>query len=213
MQRREVGLYSRTVQWAKVALPILALGLFASVFLVTESDVFEGGTGIVFSEADLSALGDGVQIKSPRFSGVTDGGDKFLLTARAANPDSNRPSRVGLDLVAATLDLSSGESVDITATAGELRVPSQELFLEEGVTIATSQGFRGKLTTALAKMREGSLVSEEPVIVQGPMGQITANSLEFKTVFAADGKNVQNHVLSFRGQVNLVFYPRPVRRD
>jgi len=210
--RREVGLYSRSVQWAKIALPILAIGLFSSVFLVSESDVFEG-TGIVFSDADLSALGDGVQIKSPRFSGVTDSGDKFLLTANYANPDSNKPSVVGLEQVATTLDLVSGENVDITAARGELNVPTQELSLSDGITIATSEGFRGKMESALARMREGILTSDDPVEVVGPMGQITAGSLEFKTVFASEGETVQNYTLSFREQVRVIFHPDPIQND
>lgn len=210
--RREVGLYSRYVQWAKIALPILAVGLFSSVFLVSETDVFEG-TGIVFSDADLSALGDGVQIKSPRFSGVTDGGDKFLLTANYANPDSNKPSVIGMESVSATLDLASGEHVDVTATSGELQIPTQELRLTDGITISTSQGFRAKMRSALAYMRKGSVISEDPVEVVGPMGQITALSLEFKTVFATEGENVQNHILSFRDEVRVIFHPEPIKRD
>jgi len=154
-----------------------------------------------------------VQIKSPRFSGVTDRGDKFLLTANYANPDSNKPSVVGLEQVATTLDLASGENVDITATRGELRIPTQELSLSQGITIATSQGFRGKMQTALARLRDGALISRDPVEIVGPMGQITAQGLEFKTVFAGEGENVPNHILSFQEQVRVIFHPRPLQND
>ena len=210
--RREVGLYTRSVQWAKIALPILALGLFSSVFLVSEQDVFEG-TGIVFSEADLSALGEGIQIKSPRFSGITDKGDKFLLTATSANPDSNKPSVIGMVSVAATLDLASGESIDLTAGQGELLVPTQMLTLEQGVTIASTEGLRGRLQIAVADLRKGIVTSDRPVEITGPMGQINAEAMEFRTVFDESGKIVQTHTMQFRERVKLVFHPNPVRRD
>jgi len=207
--RREIGLYSRIVQWAKIALPVLALGLFSSVFLISEDDVFEG-TGIVFSEADLSALGDGIQIKSPRFTGVTEAGDKFLLTANSANPDSTKPSRVDLKDIAATLDLTNGESVDLTAGRGALVITAQELNLLEGITIVTSEGFRGKLSVATADLRKGEVRSDAPVEVTGPMGQITAGGLKFETVFAGDGKTVQNQLLRFKNEVKVIFHPEPV---
>ncbi len=210
--RREIGLYSRIVQWAKIALPILALGLFSSVFLITQDDVFEG-TGIVFSEADLSALGDGIQIKSPRFTGVTETGDKFLLTAHTANPDATKPSRVDLKEIAATLDLTSGESVDLTAGQGALLMSDQLLNLMNGITIVTSEGFRGKMSIAQADLRKGEVTSDAPVEITGPMGQITAGGLKFETVFAETGNSVQTHLLRFKKQVRVIFHPEPVTQN
>lgn len=211
-QRREVGLYTRAVGWAKIALPIAAIGLFSLVFLVSETDVFEG-TGIVFSKADLSALGEGIQIKSPRFSGVTERGDRFLLTARIANPDSTKPRQINLTEVATTLDLASGESLDLTADAAVLKVPTQDLILNRAVTFATSRGFRGEMRNAQANLRAGSLITDEPVKVQGPMGVIRADALKFETRFVEATKIVQNRLMKFQGGVQLVFYPEPVRQD
>jgi lipopolysaccharide export system protein LptC len=63
------GLYSRVVAVLKVGLPLVAVGLLASLFVVQTDDRI--GEGVVFSPGDVEALGSGLRISNPTFTGTT----------------------------------------------------------------------------------------------------------------------------------------------
>ena len=63
------------VRWLKVGLPLVALGLLTALFLFPRQTGFEGG--LVYSTADLIALGEGMTVSNPRFSGSTEAGEPF----------------------------------------------------------------------------------------------------------------------------------------
>ena len=56
--------YSRAVRWLKIGLPLLALALLSTIFLVPREVSFEGG--LVYTSADLLALGEGLAVTRPR---------------------------------------------------------------------------------------------------------------------------------------------------
>ena len=88
------GLYSRVVAVLKVGLPLVAVGLLASLFLVQTDDRLGGN--VVFSPGDVEALGSGLSINNPTFTGTTRGEDRFRFTADAGGA-GRRAAGAGAD--------------------------------------------------------------------------------------------------------------------
>ena len=51
------------------------------------------GGNVVFSPGDVEALGSGLRIDNPTFTGTTEGGDRFRFTAELVEPDAAPPQR------------------------------------------------------------------------------------------------------------------------
>ena len=63
LPRRDPGVYSRWVGILKIVLPLIAVGLLSTVFLVQKEDAFEGG--LVFTKVDIATLGLPVEVLEP----------------------------------------------------------------------------------------------------------------------------------------------------
>ena len=88
------GLYSRVVGILKVGLPLVALGMLSALFLIQTEDRL--GAGIRFTRGDLEALGSGLRISNPIFTGTTSGADTFRFTAELVIPDAAPPTRASI---------------------------------------------------------------------------------------------------------------------
>ena len=76
--------YSRMVAVLKVALPLLALAILATLFLVSRGG--EVDVTIPFAEADLETRTRDQQVTGPFFSGTTAQGDEIVVKADIARP-------------------------------------------------------------------------------------------------------------------------------
>ena len=195
------GLYSRVVAVLKVGLPLVAVGLLASLFVVQTDDRI--GEGVVFSPGDVEALGSGLRISNPTFTGTTRSEDRFRFTAELVEPDAAPPERALITTLAGTLDLHNGPEVAVTARTGDLDIPSQRLDLSGEVVISTSDGYRLVTDKATLDLRAGALVAGDEVVTTGPLGQITSGSLHVAPA-AATGEARR---FSFGSGVRLVYDP------
>ena len=122
------GLHSRVVAVLKVGLPLVAVGLLASLFVVQTDDRLGGN--VVFSPGDVEALGSGLRIDNPTFTGTTRSEDRFRFTAALVEPDAAPPQRARITTLAGTLELHNGPEVSVNAKAGDLDIPTQRLDLQ-----------------------------------------------------------------------------------
>ncbi|MFT6773807.1 MAG: lipopolysaccharide export system protein LptC [Paracoccaceae bacterium] len=165
--------YSRAVRWLKIGLPLLALGLLSAVFLLPRDTGFDGG--LIYSTADLLKLGEGLTVSNPRFTGTTEKGEPFVVSAVAAIPDGPDPTLVTLDAPRAEID-QSGRSITLTSAAGSLRPKDNTLALTGGVTLVTSDGYRVTTDRIEANIKDGAMRAPGPVRAVGPQGAIEAGS-------------------------------------
>src|SRR4051812_14122297 len=100
------GWHSRIVAVLKVGLPLIALGLLAALFLVQTDDRLAGD--LVFSRGDIEALGSGLRLTNPVFTGTTRSGDRFRFTAEEVVPDAAPPKRAAITRLGGTLELAGG---------------------------------------------------------------------------------------------------------
>jgi lipopolysaccharide export system protein LptC len=119
------GLHSRVVAVLKLGLPLVAIGMLAALFLAQTDDTIGGG--VKFSEGDIEALGEGLRITNPTFTGTTGGEDRFRFTAAEVLPDAAPPTRADITRLAGTLELADGPVVSLEAETGDLHIPTQRL--------------------------------------------------------------------------------------
>jgi lipopolysaccharide export system protein LptC len=197
------GLYSRAVGILKVGLPLVALGMLASLFLVQTDDRLSGN--LVFSPGDVEALGSGLRITNPTFTGTTRGEDRFRFTAVLVVPDAAPPTRAQITTLAGELALRNGPVIDVESATGDLDLPTQRLDLAGEVRVDTSDGYRIRAERMTLDLRAGSLVASQAVTSTGPMGRIDSGSL--RVAPAAESGEARH--FSFGDGVRLLYQPPP----
>jgi lipopolysaccharide export system protein LptC len=198
---RDPGLHSRIVGILKVGLPLVALGLLASIFLVQTEDTLGGN--LVFSQGDIDALGQGLRITNPTFTGTTAGQDRFRFTAALVEPDAAPPTRARITTLAGEVALHNGPVVELEADTGDLHIPTERLDVAGNVRIRTSGGYRMAAEQATLDLKAGSVVAGNAVETTGPLGQIDSGSLAIQPA-AASGEARR---FSFANGVRLVYDP------
>lgn len=194
-------LYSRLVAVLKVALPLVALGMLSALFLAPGDD--RPGGDLVFSRGDLAALGSGLRISDATFSGRTTGEDAFRFTAVSVVPDAAPPTHARISELSGSMDLVGGPTVTLTAAGGDLDIAAQQLRLAGAIDIETSDGFRMRTEAMEIDLRAGRLEAGEPVLAEGPMGRIEAQTL----VVTAAGDPGDARRFSFGNGVRVLYDP------
>jgi len=200
----DAGLHSRIVGVLKVGLPLVALGMLASIFLV-QTDRFGGD--LSFSRGDIDALGKGLRITNPTFTGTTQGQDRFRFTAALVEPDAAPPERAKITTLAGEVALNNGPVVELEADSGDLHIPTERLDVAGNVRIRTSEGYRMAAEQATLDLRAGSLIAGNAVETTGPLGRIDSGSLTIQPA-AASGEARR---FSFGNGVRLVYDPPDTR--
>jgi lipopolysaccharide export system protein LptC len=197
------GLHSRVVAILKVALPLVALGLLAGLFLGAPGDRPEAERGLVFAPGDVEALGSGLVIRNPTFTGITAGDDRYRFSAGLVEPDAAPPERVAITTLTGEVDLAAGPTVSVSAATGDLHVPTQRLDLTGMVDLATSDGYRIRAEKVTLDLRAGTLIAGDAVETTGPLGRIDSGSLHVAPATAAG----EPRRFSFSDGVRLVYDP------
>jgi lipopolysaccharide export system protein LptC len=196
------GLYSRIVAILKVGLPLVALGMLSALFLIQPEERIGGG-GLEFSPGDLAALGSGLRVSNPTFSGTTIGGDRFRFTAELVVPDAAPPTRASITALSGRLDFADGGAVALAAAAGELEIPAHLLALSGAVRIETSDGYRISAERVALDLGTGVLETGATTKTEGPLGRIDSGSLRI-----APAEGVEDaHRFSFGEGVRVIYIP------
>jgi len=193
--------YTRFITLAKIGLPLAALALLSTLFLISRN--IDPTESIPYATVDVEELVREPRVTAPNYSGVTTDGTAIAVQAETARPDPDNPDRASADVVTARLDFADGSSADIASAEGTVDTDEGLAYLEGGVVIDTSTGYRittEALTTALERT---SVVAESTVEATGPLGRLTAGRMQIDEDEEAPGQ----YVLVFKGGVKLVYEP------
>jgi lipopolysaccharide export system protein LptC len=198
-RQRRVRRYSRIVRWMKVALPVGAVLLIGMIFLVgrERAAVFDAG-----SVAQIAAVSTGMRLDKPRFSGVTEDGDPFIVTADWALPDGAMPDRIQLEKPIGKLQMKD-QSVSVTAATGALLRKSERLHLSGDVQLETSDGYRVRTPSVDIDMAAKTAEAPERVHAEGPRGGIDADRVR-----VVRGEGEDNVTVRFEGNVRVTWRPQ-----
>lgn len=195
------GLYSRMVTVLKVGLPLVALAMLAGLFLISEDGGRRGE--LVFTPADLAALGDGMRVRDPIFSGVTDRDDRFRFTADEVTPDAAPPTRADIVALTGRIDFAGGRGVDLRSDAAALDLETQQMGLTGDVRVTTSDGYDLAARQVDLDLRGGGIRAEGAVSGRGPMGDIAAARLTVSPPADRSGERT----FLFENNVRLIYDP------
>ncbi|TCP40217.1 hypothetical protein [Rhodovulum marinum] len=193
--------YSRFIALAKIVLPLAALGLLSTLFLISRGP----GTGddLPYAQVDVDELLREQRIGAPNYAGVTRDGTAIALRADTARPDPATPGRTAADHVRARLDMPDGSHADIAAERGIVDSDAEIALLEGSARIDTSTGYRVRAETLSSALGKTEVLAEGPVEADGPPGRIEAGAMRLST----DPGNEDRYVLVFKDGVKLVYDP------
>ena len=193
-----VARHSRIVRWMKIALPVVALVLIGAIFLVGRERAAVFDTD---SAARLAAMGTGMRLDNPRFSGVSEEGDPFVVTADWALPDGAMPNRIDLEKPVGELQMGD-QTVTVTAATGQLFREDEKLRLEGHVVVETSDGYR--VSTPSVEVDLDARTAEAPgrIHAEGPHGGIEADRAR-----VVEGEGKDDATIRFEGNVRVTWQP------
>ena len=193
--------HSRLVAWMKIILPLLALGLLSTLFLISRN--VDPTKNIPITNIDLEQRADDLGATNPSFAGMTNRGDRVSVRAAQAKPDARDPEQMLAEFVEAQLQLVSGTVIDITSDHAEMNQGDFTANLQGDVNVVTTNGY--DLKTERLNARLDRLYAETPGPVQGsaPVGTLSAGRMVLDT----DQKTGAAHLL-FTDGVKLLYTPQ-----
>ena len=195
------NLHSKLVVWAKVTLPLLALGLLATLFLFSRK--IDPTDAIPYADVDVEERAREPRLTMPTYAGVTSDGSALSIAAKEARPDSATGVGKASEIVG-KLETPDGARVDLVAANGILNTEAGFMTLDGGVTLTTTTGYAIQTQALVAKLDQTNLTSPDAITAATPMGQLQAGEMSL----TQDPKLPKSYLLVFKGYVKLLYTPK-----
>lgn len=182
--------YSKTVYVLKIVLPLIALGLLASLFLLSRSQT-DTTVALPFSESDLDARIREQRISSPIYNGTNPAGDDISLSAGKIIQQTSPDALGQMTDLAVTVETATGTKFGITAELGEYDSKTKTVALRGSVDLTTSLGYQLTSPSVLFDPRKTSLIAQGPIVGQGPNMSLIAGKLEISRPNGTESLQIQ----------------------
>lgn len=196
------NLHSRLVYWLKILLPLAALVILSTLFLVSRD--IRPEDAIPYAEVDIEDRLRSPRLTAPDFAGMTEDGAALSLKAAEARLAGQGGANTGdvLDMVG-LLETPDGIRTELTAHEARLDQATRRMVLGGGVTISSSSGYRITTPGLSVALDRTALDSLGPVTANAPLFSLTAGSLSLRLADPAR----QDYVLVFKDGVRMVYLP------
>ncbi|AML50923.1 LPS export ABC transporter periplasmic protein LptC [Falsihalocynthiibacter arcticus] len=192
--------YSTFIFWAKITLPLLALALLSTVFLLARP--IDPGNAIPFAKVNVEELAREKGISAPNYSGITRDGTTISISANSAKPQPNGDrSTITTEGFNAEFELPEGAIVTLESETGVINTDTQSARLEGNVRVVSSVGYVVRSEQVDASISDARFSSTVPISAVGPGGKITAGSMELV-------RRNENYLLVFKDGVKLIYDPK-----
>lgn len=197
--------HSRLVFWLKIALPLVALALLSSMFLLARSPQRAAPPPV--SPDELAALIREQRLRNPEYAGVTEDGAALRVSADLARAPGGgsageaAPSEASAEGVAADYALPDGRHITILAGQALMDRAGGLLRMAGGVEIVTSTAWRLTTQALQAAMDRTRLMSDGTVEAEAPFGALTGGRMEIR-------REGESYLLLFTDGVKLIYQPR-----
>ncbi len=199
---RPDNLHSRLVFWLKIILPLTALAILSTLFLLSRS--IRPEDAIPYAEVDVADRIRTPRLTEPDFAGVTADGATLSLKAAEARVAVEGETGPGLiRQLVGRLQTPDGASTNLIAREARLDQDARAMLLGGGVTISISLGYRAETAGISVALDRTSLDSLGPVTATGPAGRIEAGLLHL-------GRTAEippSYVLVFKAGVRMIYLP------
>lgn len=196
------NLHSRVVRILKLALPLLALAILSTLFLVSHGVKPEDA--IPYADVDIASRLAQPRITEPSFAGMTADGAALTLRAaevRAAAPGGGGP---GAEQMRGLLETPDGATLRLQAGRGQLVKARREIELGGGVEIVSSTGLTVATPGVVIALDRTDVRSTGEVRATGPFGLLRADHLRLRAEKGVE----RDYVLLFSGNLRVIYQPR-----
>lgn len=193
--------YSRLVAILKVALPMIALGLLSTLFLVSNR-LTDSTASIPFAKVDLAQRAREQQITAPFFSGRTKTGHLVAFAAESARPNPDDPLQSSTTKMDAKINFVDGSQITASSNSATIDNRDHIATLTGAVLLLSSAGYEIRTDELIAYMREARLVSPTTVTSTGAAGTLKAGNLDITT-----NQDTGETTLFFSNGVKLIYAP------
>lgn len=191
--------YTLFVTLAKIILPMAALGLLASLFLLAGGP--EETRRIPYSDVELDQIIAGQRLARPDYQGVLADGAALSVIAREATPDPVTRGIVRAEDVVAEITALDGLRTDITARFGIFDEVEQMAAGTGGVYIQRTDGYTVDTPGIRARIDGRYAATLGPIEIKGPGLLLQADHAVLTQSEGGPG----TEVLVFSGNVKLIY--------
>lgn len=191
--------HTKRVQWLRILLPVIALSLLGSVFLLTERP--KGEAALPFAEDALAERLATQQVTAPWYAGESAAGDAIELRAARVYEGRNRTETIS-EAIRININAGGPEEVNLYSTRGRLIAEAGLVTLDHGILLNTPDGWRVVATEMTARLDQTRIFSTKPLHARGPLGTLRAGSMELRRDQPNDPL-----ILHFKDGVQLVYIP------
>lgn len=193
------NLYSKAVVWVKITLPLVAIALLSSLFLLSGAP--DPDAALPYAEVDIDQITREQRVSQPRFAGVMGDGQEIVLTADAVSADADDTNAIHAQAIDGRMDLSGDEFLTIQAAFGDIDMAAQMATFHENVVLQSSMGYRIQSETMVMALDVFNMRSPTPIHVTGPGIDVTADTMQ---IAGPDGETI----LHFNGSVRVLYEPQ-----
>lgn len=188
--------YRRGVGYAKIIMPVAALALMSTMFLLAQNPTSEA----VWTEALGAETGDEPLMTHPTSSSISDNGTAVEMSARTLRPHGDGSV---LERFTGRFTTPNGTIIDATSRMAQTS-GGQEYTLTQDVVVTTSDGYRMVSDMLIANTQTAQLSSPDEVVTTAPFGTLTAGSM------VINANNDPTRQLMVFGQgVHLLYNAKP----
>ncbi|MEP2472514.1 LPS export ABC transporter periplasmic protein LptC [Roseobacter sp.] len=195
--------YSRAVAWLKVALPLAALALLSTLFLL--SRVVDPSDAIPFADTEVQDRLLNQQISGPYYSGTTPDNDQIAFVADTVTSPRGITGATQAKDVFVKIETHAGAVINVTSDTASIDVGEDVANLTGNVVVTTSQGYVMTSQAISARVTVLDVRSPDTVFGTTPGGELVAGSMHLST--PQTGGAAQ---LVFTSGVKLVYDPKQV---
>lgn len=196
--------YSRLVTWLKILLPLTALAILSSLFLVSRTTtpaLLRPATDNIDSEPLHEA-----QISLPSLSGVAQNGAAYSIGAKSAVPRPSDPNIVDVIEINGLIKGPDGLAISLSSKKGSINSAAGTATLSQNIKIETSDGYHIQTEELRADIQHLELQTIGSITGSGPMGQVSAGQMVLQQQ-SQDGSD-PSYELVFKNGVTLLYLPR-----
>lgn len=197
----ETDTYSRLIGWLKIVLPLLALAILSTVFLVART--IDPDDAIPYAEVDVEERLREPRMTAPTYAGLTNDGAALTVTADEARPAGAGGAGPSAMTLNGTLETPDGARTELVAAAGRIDPTARKILLSGGVTVTSSSGWEVQGDTLTADLDATDILMPTAVTATGPAGVVTAEGMRLTKEAGTEG----SYLLVFNGDVKLIYQP------
>lgn len=196
--------YSRMVAWLKVTLPLVALGMLSTLFLISRA--VDPPSTIPFADSEVQERLTNQQVTGPYYTSMSANGDQIAVIAETMTGPTgvggtNKGKNVDIEM-----KMASGSNITAYGNDALIDIANDRSTLNGDVKITTSTGYVLYSDELLLRMSVTDVTSPRAVRATTPLGDLEAGAMRF---FVPEGQEDGQWV--FTKGVKLLHNPDNVK--